>query len=231
MKKEIQIVVPQNWSGVTLKKYLALQRDLKVYGEEESGFVACLLHHICGVDSTIIHQLPSDILTNIKMDLRGFMGQTDIPLQRIITIDGKKFGFEPNLSKMSYGAYLDATKWDSINIDEHWAKIMSVLYRPIKSQTLTQYEVEDYDGTDRSKLFEEVGMDVHFGTLFFFLRLLTDLPNAILNSLEKEELPPNIKQTLVENGNLIKQLYNYPTTISPSSVMFSKEDWKSVYSF
>lgn len=223
MKKQLNITVPTQWSAVTLKKYLELHKDLKVYGEEETGYMACLLHHLCNVSPADIQNLPSDILSNIKTDLRGFMGQSDMDLQRIITVDGKKFGFEPNLSKMSYGAYLDVTRYQTFNIDENWSKIMSVLYRPVKSQTLTQYEIEPYDGVDRSKLFEEVGMDVHFGALFFFVRLLTDLPNAILKSLEKETvLPPNIRQTLVENGNLIRQLYNYPTTISPDSMMFLK---------
>ena len=40
--------------------------------------------------------------------------KTDYPLQRNITIEGVEYGFEPNLSKMPYGAYLDISNFDTI---------------------------------------------------------------------------------------------------------------------
>ena len=223
MKKEIQIKVPTDWSAITLKKYLELQRDIEVYGEEESGYVATLLYHLCGVTPELILKLPSDVLGEIKVDLAGFMGETELPLKRFITIDGVEYGFEPNLSTMEYGAYLDITKYQNITIDENWSKIMSVLYRPVKSKLLTQYEIETYEGVNNHEKFLEVGMDVHFGALFFFLHTLMDLVRGILNSSENmEKYPQSIKSDLVKNGEVIKQLFNSPQTISPSLMLSSK---------
>lgn len=220
MKKEIEIKVPTNWSAVTLSQYLKLQRDVEVYGDDDVSYTATLLYHLCGVQPSMIPQLPNDVLNSIKTDLRGFMGDNNYPLQRIIKLDGKEYGFEPNLSTMSYGAYLDITKWENITIDKNWNKIMSILYRPIEKKTAGLYTIETYDSKKtKPELFDEVGMDVHFGALFFFLYTLTDLMTATLSSLKEEELPPNIKSTLEKNGEVIKQLYNYQEMISPSSIL------------
>ena len=221
MKKQLEIVVPQNWSAVTLESYLDLQKDLVAYGDDEVAYVATLLYHLCGVEPGFIPQLPTSVLNNIKTDLRGFMSDSEYPLQNIIKVDGKEYGFEPNLSTMSYGAYLDITKWENITIDKNWNKIMSVLYRPIKSKTLGMYEIEPYDSKkSKPELFDKVGMDVHFGSLFFFLNTLTELVNSTLSSLKEAELPPHIKSTLEKNGEVIKQLYNFREMISPNSMIF-----------
>lgn len=221
MIKDLEIKVPTNWSAISLKRYLRMQKDMELYGEEENGQAAVLLHHLCGVQPQLISQLPIDIIDNIKNDLRGFMGETNLPLQRIINVNGKEYGFEPNLSNMSYGAYLDVTRWKEITIDDNWAKIMAILYRPIKSKSGHFYEIETYDAEKvDAKLWEDVSMDIHFGTLFFFVHTLTDLLNDILNSLETaEELPPNIKSILGKNGKVIRQLFNLQKTISPASMM------------
>ena len=70
----IELTVPTKWSAVTLEKYLALQRDVKVYGEEQEGYIACLMHHLCGLSPEYIHQIDTETFTSIKNDLIGFMG-------------------------------------------------------------------------------------------------------------------------------------------------------------
>ena len=221
MKKLLDIVVPQSWSAVNLENYLKLQKDLVAYGtNDEIAYVATLLYHLCGVEPGLIPKLPTNILTSIKTDLRGFMGDASYDLQRIIKIDGKEYGFEPNLSKMAYGAYLDITKYENITIDKNWNKIMSVLYRPVTSKTLNMYEIESYDSKkSEPELFDKVGMDVHFGTMFFFLRTLAELVNDTLNFSKEEEVPPAIKSILERNGEVIKQLFNFREMISPSSMI------------
>jgi hypothetical protein len=159
--------------------------------------------------------LDTETFTNIKNDLVGFMGQTDFELQKFITINGVEYGFEPNLSKMAYGAYLDIAKYDTFTIDENWAKIMSILYRPVTSKTGTLYEIKTYDGYINEDRFLEVPMDVHYGALFFFVRLLTDLPSSIQKSLmDTAEIPHNIKSILEKSGKIIPPLSNWRTEIS-----------------
>jgi hypothetical protein len=202
----IELTVPTKWSAVTLEKYLALQRDIKVYGEEQEGYVACLMHHLVGLSPQYINQLDTETFVSIKNDLVGFMATTELPLQRIIEVDGKKYGFEPNLSKMAYGAYLDITKWDTFTIDDNWAKIMAILYRPIKGKVGELYTIEAYTGKESEEPFLKLGMDIHFGALFFFVHLSKVLPSFILKSLtDSVMLPPNIKSILAESGKVTEQ--------------------------
>ena len=211
---EIKINVPQNWSGITLREYLQFQNDVKVYGDEDSGYMACILHHFCKVPSDLISKLPTDIYFNIKTDLIEFIGKTDLPLQRIIKIGDVEYGFEPNLSKIPYGAYLDITKYDTISINEDWGKVMSILYRPVTKKVLKGYNIESYKGVINPDIFMDTTMDVHFGALHFFFLLSEDLVNDILKSSRVEQLPPSIKSILEKNGEATQVLSNWQEMIS-----------------
>lgn len=208
MKKEISLTIPSDWSSISLEKYLELQRDLKNYGDDEEATNAVLLHHLCGLDVQYVNQLPMDTYEMLKEELTKFINNTDYELQRFVTIDGVEYGFEPNLSRMSYGAYLDITKFDTITIDENWPKIMSILYRPVVNKVMGNYETKNYEGVIDEKKFLKLGMDFHYGALFFFYNLLGDLLKGIQKSLKGVELPPNIKSILAVSGEVTHRLLN-----------------------
>jgi hypothetical protein len=125
-----------------------------------------------------------------------------VPLKRIITIDGVKYGFEPNLSEMEYGAYLDLQAHKEIKIDENWAKIMNILYRKVTNQIGGLYEIETYSGKDNTQKFLDIPMDVHFGAMFFFLHTLMDLLKDTQSSLMEDlsENQPSIRTILQKSG-------------------------------
>ena len=215
MKQEIKIVVPKDWSAVTLETYLKLQKDLEVYKDEDGAYTAVLFHHLCSLPVELMAKLDIDTYTKIKRDLAGFMNSTEHVLQRIITLDGVEYGFEPNLSQMSYGAYVDISKYESLTIDDKWSEIMSILYRPVKRKQGKLYEIESYKGEIDKQKFLKVGMDVHFGALFFFKNLLMDLLKDTQKSLmQSPEIPHSIKLILERNGNLIRHFTNLPKVIS-----------------
>ena len=49
MKTELDIIVPNDWSAVTLKDYLELQRDIETYKDDENAYMAVLFYRLCGV--------------------------------------------------------------------------------------------------------------------------------------------------------------------------------------
>lgn len=213
---EITLTIPTDYSSVPLKKWLALMDDIKNYEGDEEAITALTLHHLCGLDSQWIKGLSLEDMNMLKRELSSFISNTELPLQRFITIDGVEYGFEPNLSQMPYGAYLDITQWDTITIDSNWAKIMSILYRPVTKKKGELYQIKAYDGTIDTAKFLNVGMDVHFGALFFFTNLSMDLLNATLNYLKVEELPPSIKSILVRSGKDIRRSLNWQQEILQS---------------
>jgi hypothetical protein len=223
MKKQVDIVVPTNWSAVTLKKYLELRTDMKNYDDDNDAVIACLFHHLCGFPVEYISKLPNDTYTQIVSDLTNFLNKIDYPLQQLITIDGVEYGFEPDLSKMSYGAYVDITKYESINVDDTWAEIMSILYRPVTKKVGKLYDIQPYSGNIDKEKFLNVSMDAHFGAVFFFKSLLMDLSSDTLNSLtDLKEMYPSINTTLQRSGKLIHQLSNLQMGISKESMKLPK---------
>jgi hypothetical protein len=205
---ELEIKIPTGWNDVSLKKYLELQKEIKNYEGNEDAITALMLVHLCDINPNLLDKIGIDGFKIIEEELNKFVNRTDLPLERIITIDNVEYGFEPNLSEMTYGAYVDITKYDTFTIDDNWAKIMSILYRPIAQKKGDNYKIQSYTGNIDDTKWLEVPMDIHLGALFFFANLLRDLLNFTLNSLTEKELEPNMKLILEKNGKLIQRLSN-----------------------
>jgi hypothetical protein len=219
MRTEIEITMPESWADVTLEKYLLLQKDLETYKDNEEAQVAFMIYHLCGIDAKQLKSLSKASYDIIKDSLQNFLTIPKFELQRIINIDGKEYGFEPNLSQMAYGAYLDIVKYDSIAIDDKWVYIMNILYREVTDKTSDMYEIKPYNtSVDNTKEILEWGMDVHFGSFFFFINLLTDLVNSIPNFTMEVAKYPSLARTLQRSGVTINQLLNYPVGTSQSLV-------------
>ena len=205
MKKTLTLEIPTTWKDVTLKQYIDLQNDLESYKDDDEAQVALMLHHLCGLEPAYIKALSTDSYIKLKDRLREFISPSAIDLQRFVTIDGVEYGFEPNISKMAYGAYADITQYDTIKIDKNWAKIMDILYRPVTNKKGKMYSIKPYDGEIDETRWLGVNMEVHWGALFFFVHLQMDLLKGILNSLKDEALPASMKSILVKSGELIQQ--------------------------
>lgn len=214
MKQKLTIEIPSGWEDVTLKKYLEMQSDMESYRDNEEAQTAVLIHHLCNLPPEYLTGIGADTYNELKEELHKFISPEDIPFQRFITIDGVEYGFEPNLSKISYGAYADITQYESVTIDKNWAKVMSILYRPVTKKVKDLYWIETYQGTIEEDKWLSVNMNVHFGALFFFVRLSMDLLNDTLNSMmEMPEIPQNIKSVLARSGKHMQQSLNLPTAI------------------
>jgi hypothetical protein len=211
MKQTLTIEIPTSWKDVTLKQYLAMQADLENYRDDEEAQTALMLHHLCKLQPEYLKGLSADAYNLLKAKLGEFVSPDNIELKRFVTIGGKEYGFEPNLSKMAYGAYADITQWDTITIDKNWAKIMDILYRPVTKKKGDRYQIESYTGDIDENRWLEVDMETHWGTLFFFVHLQRDLLNATQKYLKGMELPPNIKSTLVKSGEVMQRLLNLQT--------------------
>lgn len=208
MKQTLDILVPTSWKDLTLNTYLRFQRDVKNFEDNEDALLDFMMYHFCNLDFDTIKGLSINSFNDITEKLSRFETPDTLPLQRFVTIGGVEYGFEPNLSKMAYGAYVDIAQYEELTIDKNWGKIMNILFRPITSKKGELYTIEPYTGRDDWEKWLDVTMDIHYGALFFFINLHRDLVNATLNSLKGMELPPNTKSTLLKSGRLIQQFLN-----------------------
>jgi hypothetical protein len=184
------------------------------YNDNDDAINALILYHLCGLPVEYVKGLDVESYTTIISELNQFLTKTDLELQRFVTIDGVEYGFEPNLSQMTYGLFVDITKFETFTIDKNWAKIMNMLYRPVVKKNGDMYTIKPYTINEDYKKWLNVGMDIHFGALFFFLHLSTDLWNSILKSTMEMDLPPNFKSILERSGNLIHLYTNLQKEIS-----------------
>lgn len=207
MKKEITIEVPKDWSAITLRKYIEMQKDLKAYEGEDEATLATLFYHLCGITPDILRKLDTETFIKIKNDIFAFIGETELPLIRTFQWKDIEWGFYPNLSQIEYGAYVDICKLNTSGITEDWAKVMAILYRPVTKKKMGLYEVLPYTGEEDWESFMDMGMNLHFGAWFFFTHLSMDLLKGTLNSLTlRKDIPLNIKQTLQRSGEIMSQL-------------------------
>jgi hypothetical protein len=206
--KELELSIPTSYADITLKKWLELQKELVNYEGDEEAVNALMFYHLCGLEPEYVRNIPVNSYAEIRNTLASFINNVELPLQKFIMIDGIEYGFEPNLSQMTYGAYADITSFKELKIDSNWSKIMSILYRPVINKKGDMYSIEPYKGEINTDKWLEVRMDVHFGALFFFVNLLMDLLKGILNYTMEMELAPNIKSILQRSGQHIPHSSN-----------------------
>jgi hypothetical protein len=214
MVQELTLSIPTSYGDITLDRWLDLQTQMENYNDNDDAINALILYHLCGLPVEYVKGLDVESYTTIISELNQFLTKTDLELQRFVTIDGVEYGFEPNLSQMTYGLFVDITKFETFTIDKNWAKIMNMLYRPVVKKNGDMYTIKPYTINEDYKKWLNVGMDIHFGALFFFLHLSTDLWNSILKSTMEMDLPPNFKSILERSGNLIHLYTNLQKEIS-----------------
>ena len=210
---KVKVRIPTNWNDITLETYLKYKKTLDLYKDDDEDeldmidrSIIIALDILCGVAPNFASQMPIEMLQHVMDSLNKFMSESKFDLQRIITIDGVEYGFEPNLSNMAYGAYLDISKYDNITIDNNWQKIMAILYRPIVSKTGKLYEIKEYTTMEDDSVFLKTTMDVNFGCIGFFLHLSRDLALYTLKSLKEVGEMNLLLQSITErNGKDIPQ--------------------------
>ena len=214
MKKQIEIEMPGSWEDLTFRRYIEIKKDLEAYVDNEEAQTAFLIHNLCGLAVEEIQALSAQSYNILRTKLIQFMNNEDHTLVPIVKVDGILYGFEPNLSKMSYGAYADISKYKSLEMNEDWLTIMSILYRPVTERKGSNYSIEAYNGHIDAEEWRDVPMHIHFGALFFLSNLFKDLLSSTLNSTSQVKGMDNYKKTLEKNGELMQQLLKSPVVTS-----------------
>jgi hypothetical protein len=237
---EINLEIPLDLSGITLKQY---QQYLKVYEkwdrEDEVYIKTKMLQIFCGLPIEDTLKIP---LSSFESTIEHLMTclNSETPLIRKFTMSGKdkegndaelEFGFIPKLDDISFGEFIDLENymmdWQTMH------KAMAVLFRPIIHKKREFYRIDDYGGSSRySDVMLDMPVSVALGASVFFYRLGTKLPHLTLDYLQKElkraELTPQLKQTLEENGDGINHYTRLLREMSEESMKLQKPVFISV---
>ena len=172
------ITVPTSLSDVTMAQYMALM-DV---GDDLIKQVAIL----CNIPEAAVKRLTKGTLNEIEAVV-GHINTADeeaYHLQRFVTLNGRKYGFHPNLDEISVGEFVDL---EALCADA-WAnlpQVFAILYRPVTSEALDLYTVAKYTGNEDPEPVKQMTMDVVLGALNFFLSLGVGFVTSSRPSLEE----------------------------------------------
>jgi hypothetical protein len=192
---KLEVYIPDTLSEITLGQY---QKYLKIQEENEDvNFLAIKMIEIfCGIRGDTILKMKANSIKDITTILSDMFNEKP-QLVKEFEMEGKTYGFIPKLEDMSFGEYIDLDTYigDMSNIH----KAMGVLYRPIKQRHKDKYIIEDYKVLE-TDLMKSMPMDAVLSSIIFFYHLGMDLSQAMMNSLQEEEMTLVQQQLLEESG-------------------------------
>ena len=191
--KEFKLI--SKWSDVTLEKWLKLidfETGSKTKEAEET--IAALSN----IPKDLIKQLELKDVAIIMGKIAELQSKQDSSLKRIVEIDGKEYGFHPDLDSITLGEYADIETFIKNDIEKNLPELCAVLYRPITKKKNDVYTIEAYDGNIqiRAEEMKKMSAEQVQSALVFFYRLGKEL---------SEILPSYLMERLTEMKTQLQQ--------------------------
>lgn len=190
--KTKQFKLISSWEEVTLEKWLKLidfASETKTKEAEET--IAAL----STIPKQLIKQLELKDIAAIMSKLSEFQQQQNSSLKRIIEIDGKRYGFHPDLDSITLGEWADLETFIKQDIEKNLPEVMAILYRPITEETDSGvYTIAAYDGniTIRAEQMKKMSAEQVQSALVFFWHLgnvlLMTLPSFLMERLKEMKM-------------------------------------------
>tara|TARA_A100001201_G_scaffold125577_2_gene109927 strand:+ start:283 stop:885 length:603 start_codon:yes stop_codon:yes gene_type:complete len=171
--------VIESWADVTLEKWVKLiALKEKVKSEEALETISV----ISDIPKKLIKELSIQDVAAIMKYIGELQLEENSSLHQIITIDGKQYGFHPNLEDLTLGEYADIETFIQNGIKEKMPEIMAILYRPIVEKEKDVYAIEAYDGNIRvrAELMKKMTAEQVQGALVFFYNFVSNFLRIML---------------------------------------------------
>ena len=191
--------LPQNLNEITIDKYI---KAINIIENEDVELVVMLrlLNLFSGKSLEQLVEYPLAELDKNYQQIAKVLNEKS-KFQKTFFLDGKEYGFIPNLEQMKSGEYIDLTN----NLGKDILASMAVMYRPITRKFKDVYDIEKYKGTDDKEIFKNAPISVYLGAQVFFWNLTNDLLKLIPQYLEKELTAEQLAD-LERNGVGLSQL-------------------------
>lgn len=170
--KEFKLI--SKWEDVTLEKWLKLIDFHKGTKSKEAQETIAALSNI---PKDLIKQLELKDVAVIMSKLSELQAKQDSSLKRIVEVNGKRYGFHPNLDEITLGEYADIETMIKNDIEKNMPEVCAILYRPIVEENNDVYTIEAYDGniTIRAEEMKKMSAEQVQSALVFFYHLGKEL--------------------------------------------------------
>jgi hypothetical protein len=159
------------WEDVTLERWVKLINfKEKTKSSEALETIAAL----SDIPKDLISQLELRDVAIIMNKIAELQAEQDGSLKKIIEIEGKKYGFMPDLDSITLGEYADLEQYIKMGVEKHLPEIMAILYRLVTEETESGiYTIEAYDGNIniRAEEMKKMSAEQVQNALVFFYRL------------------------------------------------------------
>ena len=168
-KKNVFNVI-DSWEDVTLETW---QKILKAKGSRVQEDIQ-MLKALSDIPEKILKNL--DLIDVVEI-LKALTNLQKIPTTKSVRkkykIDGIKYGFHPNLEKLTLGEYIDLETLIGKGLSGNLHYLMAILFRPIIKEYGKSYDIEGYAESDmehRAEIFKTKmkALDVRKATVFFW---------------------------------------------------------------
>ena len=184
--KYMKVIVPSSLEDITLIQYQEYNQEIEARKDLPDADEYLRIKKIeifCKLTREQVMMIEYSSIDDISNILDDIL-QRQPSLTEKFTTDGIKFGWLPELDKMTYGELLDLNNnisdWSSMHV------AMGVLYRPIKNEANGLYNIERYEGDKYHKQLRNMPLSAVIGSMVFFWNLGMDCTTYILKSLETE---------------------------------------------
>ena len=191
--------IPNNFNELPLHKY----QEVCKLDKTDKYYILDVVGILGDIDMNILKQVAFSDLKGVFENVEYLFKQDEHKLQGVIEVDGDYYGFHNNLSKLTFGEYIDIEEMTK-DVSNNLHIIMAIFYRPIKNITNDiiynegEFEIEPYNEhsvMDRAEKFKKLKMDVILGALFFFILLRVGSLMNIKDFLQKEmKMEKNMKK-------------------------------------
>ena len=189
------ITVPNHLSEITLKQY---QDYIKIESDDDYFLQCKMIEIFCNVEYKDVLKIKLSDAEEIT-DILNRMFNDKPKLVQSFKMNGKNYGFHPDLQDMTLGEYIDVDTFIGDWSNIHTA--MNVLYRPIKQRTGGKYLIEDYQPDNKESMFD-MPLEAVISSVFFLFHLGMRLSLLVTNRylVEEEEKLPQSQQVSDKNG-------------------------------
>ena len=192
--KEYHLI--NSWADVTLEKWVKLSSEESSTTKEAEETIAAL----SDIPKKLIKELSLKDVAVIMSKIAELQEGKDSELKRIIEVEGKEYGFHPDLDSITLGEYADLETMLKNGIEKHLHEVMAILYRPVTAKGENGvYTISAYDGNISIRAEEMKKMSaeqVESALRFFFVfvkKLSVILPLYLMERImeRKENLQTN----------------------------------------
>lgn len=177
-----------SWADVTLEKWIKL---IEVKTESKTKEALETITALSDIPKQLVKELGIQDVAVIMSKIGELQVSQKGSLKKIIKVEGKEYGFHPDLSSISLGEYADIETMIKEGADKNLPELMAILYRPITEKKNGVYTIEAYDGniTIRAEEMKKMSAEQVQSSLVFFWslgnELLKILPSYLMELTQK----------------------------------------------